>query len=154
VRPRHGPISRHPAIIGLDRQRTVPGPSRLLVDNAPRSKRYLSALARLDASATITAAELAQIIDDIHCEFTDRWAALPLGLVSKCYLGHPFEVHMLAPDGGIVEHYRLGQPLPGILERARELARSEPYLAVEVYADRIVCLRADGSTVTLGGEDA
>jgi hypothetical protein len=154
VRPRHGPISRHPAITGLDRQRTVPGPSRLLVDNAPRSKRYLSALARLDASATITAAELAQIIDDIHLEFTDRWAALPLGLVSKCYLGHPFEVHTLALDGGIVEHYRLGQPLPGILERARELARSETYLAVEVYADRIVCLRADGSTVTLGGEDA
>jgi hypothetical protein len=125
----------------------------MLVDNAPRSRTYLSALTRLDAAANVTAAELQKIIDDIHREFTERWAALPLGIVSTCYLGHPFEVHTLSPDGGILEHYRIGQPLPGILERARELGRSETYLAVEVYANRMVCLRTDGSTVTLGGDD-
>lgn len=151
MRPHLGPITRHPQPIGLGQQQASARPGRVLVDNTPRSGRYLAALAKLDASANITAAELQQIVDDIHREFAERWAALPFGIVSTCYLGHPFEVHTLAPDGGIVEHYRVGQPLPGLLERARAHARSETYLAVEVYADRLVCLRTDGSTVTVGG---
>lgn len=153
MHPNLGPLSRHPATSGLDRRQAAPRSGRVLVDNEPRSRRYLSALTRLDASANVTAAELRQIIDDIHREFTERWAALPLGIVGTCYLGDPFEVHTLSPDGGILEHYRIGQPLPGALERARELGRSETYLAVEVYPNRMVCLRTDGSTVTLGGDD-
>jgi hypothetical protein len=151
VRPHLGPITRHPQPTGLEREQATAGPGRVLIDNTPRSSRYLSALAKLDASANITAAELQRIVDDIHREFAERWAAQPLGIVATCYLGPPFEVHTLAPDGGIVEHYRAGQPLPGVLERARALGMSETYLAVEVYADRMVCLRTDGSTVTIGG---
>jgi hypothetical protein len=110
-------------------------------------------MARLDATTDVTPAEIQEIIDDIRREFTDRWAALPLGLVSRCYLGEPFEVHTLLPDGGILEHYRVGQRLPGQLEAGRTHSLSGLYLAVEVYDNRLVCTRTDGTTVTLGGED-
>lgn len=133
---------------------SAPGRSSLIVNTGPRSRRYLDAVGRLDASTTITAADMDEIIDEIRREFAERWAALPLGLVSRCYLGAPFEVHTLQPDGGILEHYRVGQALPGPLEAARKHSLSGLYLAVEVYSNRLVCTRTDGTTVTLGGDDA
>lgn len=154
VRPRIGPISRHSASPATDVRGPAPSQAQVLVDLRPRSRRYLDGLARLDAGTNVTAARLEEIVAEIHREFTERWAALPLGIVSRCYLGHPYEVHTLAPDGGIVEHYQVGGTLPGPLERARGASLTGLYLAVEVYADRLVCLRTDGSTVTLGGGDA
>jgi hypothetical protein len=151
-----GPISRHHETRHETRHDTVgttPGRSRLLVNTEPRSRRYLDAIGRLDAAAGTTAAEMAEVVDQIHRDFADRWAALPLGLVSRCHLGEPFEVHTLLPDGGILDHYRRGEPLPGPLEAARAHSLSGLYLAVEVYANRLVCTRTDGTTVTLG-EDA
>ena len=154
MRPELGPISRHRTDSPLLRQQAAPRTAAVRVDNTPRSRRYLDSFARLDAGTTLTPAELSQIVDDIRREFTERWAALPLGLVSKCYLGHPFEVHTLAPDGDILQHFRLGEQLPGPLEGARTHSLSGLYLAVEVYVNRFVCIRPDGSTVTLGGDDA
>jgi hypothetical protein len=121
------------------------------VDTTPRSTRYLDNLSRLDASTNITPAQLEEIVDGIRREFADRWAALPVGFVSRCFLGHPFEVHTLTPDGGILEHFRLGQSMPGPLESARTHTLTGLYLAIEVYEDRLVCVRTDGTTVTLGG---
>jgi hypothetical protein len=155
VPPQPGPISRHRHIaqtppVRLSAQAT----SSPLVETEPRSRRYLDAMTRLDATTDITPAEIQEIVDDIRRDFTDRWAALPLGLVSRCYLGEPFEVHTLTPDGGILEHYHVGQRLPGPLEAGRAHSLSGLHLAVEVYLDRLVCIRTDGTTVTLGGEDA
>jgi hypothetical protein len=118
---------------------------------SPRSARYLAAIGRLDASATLTPVELSEIIDAIHREFAETWAAVPLGFVGHCYLGPPYEAHTLTIDHQIIEHYERGQALPGPLEAARNLARTEHYLAIEVYPDKLVCVRADGSVVTVGG---
>lgn len=118
---------------------------------APRSSRYLAAIGKLDASATLRPAELAEVIEEIHREFAEKWAAVPLGFVGHCYLGPPFEAHTLTVDGQIIEHYQRGQALPGPLEQARSLARTEHYQMIEVYQDRLVCVRADGSVVTVGG---
>ncbi len=118
---------------------------------APRSAGYLAAIGKLDASATLRPVELAEVIEEIHREFADKWAAVPIGFVGHCYLGPPFEAHTLTVDGQIIEHYQSGQPLPGQLEQARSLARTEHYLIIEVYQDRLVCVRTDGSVVTVGG---
>jgi hypothetical protein len=118
---------------------------------APRSSRYLAAIGKLDASATLRPTELAKVIEEIHREFAEKWAAVPLGFVGHCYLGPPFEAHTLTVDGQIIEHYQRGQALPGPLEQARSLARTEHYQMIEVYQDRLVCVRADGSVVTVGG---
>ena len=118
---------------------------------APRSARYVDAVKRLDASATLTPVELSEVIDAIHREFAEKWAAVPLGFVGHCYLGPPYEAHTLTIDHQIIEHYQRGQALPGPLEAARSLARTEHYLAIEVYPDKLVCVRADGSVVTVGG---
>ena len=135
----------------LRNQAKGPVSSSAKVLTQPRSRRYATALGALDASATLTPVETAALIDDIHREFNDTWAAVPLGLVSCCFLGPPFEVHTLDPGGAIIEHYAVGRALPSGLERARQLARADTYLAIEVYPDRMVCVRADGSVITLEG---
>lgn len=117
----------------------------------PRSARYLAALGRLDASATLTPTQLQEVIDGIHREFAEQWAAIPLGFVGHCYLGPPYEAHTLTVDAQIIEHYVVGQALPGRLEQARALARSEHYLVIEVYPDQLVCVRTDGSVATVEG---
>lgn len=124
------------------------GTSRILSDQ--RSSAYLTALSRLDASVTLTPVETAEMVDAIHREFADHWATVPLGIVSHCYLGPPFEAHTLALDGSIIEHYRRGEPLPGLMEQARSLTRGDTYLCIEVYSNRLVCVRQDGSVVIMG----
>ncbi|GAB2995675.1 hypothetical protein LWP59_24855 [Amycolatopsis acidiphila] len=121
------------------------------IHTGPRSESYLRALRALDGSGNLAAAKVDEFLDDLRREFTERHHALPSGIVGTCYLGAPFEVHTLALDGSIIEHYRHGEALPGRLEEARALASSPIYLAVEVYPDRFVCTRPDGSTVVLGG---
>jgi len=71
--------------------------------------------------------------------------AVPLGLLAKCYLGPPYEVHTLDLTGGIVKHYMRHEPLPDPYAGARRLAEHPAYLAIEVYLDRYVCMREDGS---------
>ncbi|PRY34272.1 hypothetical protein CLV43_11745 [Umezawaea tangerina] len=119
---------------------------------ARRSDSYLRAIRALDGSGRIGAVEVGKLVDDIRREFHEKYCAVPIGIVGKCHLGPPFEVHTLATDGGIIEHYRTGQELPGGLEKARTMASSDAYLAIEVYADRMVCVRPDGSTVALGSD--
>lgn len=114
---------------------------------APRSSRYLHCLAQPDAPSgdTLDASEL---VEAIESEFGLR-EAMPIGCVAKCYLGEPYEVHLLDLAGGIVEHYYSSQALPLPFERARRLALHEAYVAIEVYPDRLVCLHADGTAVTV-----
>lgn len=125
--------------------------ARLPIRVEQRSNRYLRALKELDAGGRLGATEMRGIVDDIRREFDEKYCSTPIGIVGKCYLGEPFEVHTLALDGEIIEHYRVGETVPGGLERARPLAVSPVYLAVEVYSDRVVCIRADGSTAVLEG---
>jgi len=74
---------------------------------------------------------------------------LPLGIVARCHLGHPYEVHTLDCALDIVEHYKIGQALPGGMERARTLARHPSYVFVEVYLRQVRAVSADGTVTTL-----
>jgi hypothetical protein len=105
----------------------------------------------LDAAATLTPAVTAEIVDEIHREFSEKWGSTPLGIVAKCYLGVPFEAHTLALDDSIIEHYERGRALPGGLEKARSLTGTDTYVAIEVYTDRLVCIRHDGTVIALEG---
>jgi hypothetical protein len=117
-----------------------------------RSENYLRAIRTLDAAGSLSAVEIDEFVDGVRREFAEKYHTIPFGIVARCFLGEPFEVHTLALDGSIIDHYRRGQALPAALERARALAGSPAYLAVEVYPDRLVCVRADGSVVLLEGE--
>lgn len=117
-----------------------------------RSGNYLRAVRALDASGKLSAVEIDEFVGGVRREFEENYHRIPFGIVAECFLGEPFEVHTLALDGSIIEHYRRGQALPPALERARALAVSPAYLAVEVYPDRLVCVRADGSVVLLEGD--
>ncbi|WHT17551.1 hypothetical protein N8J89_31140 [Crossiella sp. CA-258035] len=112
----------------------------------------MDAIKALDSGGRLGTAEVRELVDGIRQEFEAQYCSTPVGIVGKCYLGEPFEVHTLALDGGIIEHYRTGEPVPGGLERARALAISPVYLAIEVYNDRMVCIRTDGTTAVLEGE--
>jgi hypothetical protein len=121
---------------------------------ATRSAAYLAAIRRVDAGGVQKAIDLTEIAGAIHKEFAEKWAPFPLGIVSHCYLGGAYEAHVLTPDLDIIEHYQRGQALPNGLERARGLARTTTYLAIEVYTDLLVCIQHDGSTVAVGDENS
>lgn len=106
-----------------------------------RSPDYVEALGALDGHAgTGIADEIAELLTAIRAELPEvTLEDGPLGIVARCYLGAPYEVHTLDVLGGIVRHYRRGEPLPVDLEPARGLANHGAYAFVEVYAN---CLRA------------
>jgi hypothetical protein len=114
-----------------------------------RSSNYVEAVRKLDAG-TAEHADVSAIVDEVLAEFGPG-AGLPLGLVARCYLGVPFEVHSLDLAGGIVQHFKQGEPLPHPLDRARRLASHNSYVAIEVYPDRLVCLLEDGRAVEIQG---
>ncbi len=119
--------------------------------NARRSTAYLSALAQLDAGGHLLDDKTkAAIRAAIRAEFPEVSAVdLPLGIVARCHLGHPYEVHTLDCALDIVEHYKIGQALPGGMERARTLARHPSYVFVEVYLRQVRAVSADGTVTTL-----
>ncbi len=106
-----------------------------------RATCYVHEMTRLDAGGHAhNAAVEAEIVAAIRNEFPEvELSQQPIGIVSRCYLGAPYEVHTLDVTGGIVMHYRANQALPELLERARSLASHRSYAFIEVYPD---CLRA------------
>ena len=114
----------------------------------PRSKRYMDAMRHLDAGGhTHNHHQVEEIINAIREEFPEvEMSGILLGIVSRCYLGEPYEVHTLDMSGCIIEHYVKGRALPGGMERARTLALRGGYEFVEVYID---CVRAVSSNGTV-----
>jgi hypothetical protein len=75
---------------------------------------------------------------------------LPLGIVSKCYLGHPYEVHTLDLSGSqIIKHYKTNETMEARFENARTVAKHNAYAMIEVYIDKIIIIREDGSAIKL-----
>lgn len=107
----------------------------------PRSKAYMYALHQLDAGGHVhNQSKVDAIINAIVNEFPEvELAGVMIGYVSLCYLGKPYEVHTLDMNGGIIEHFKAGQPLPGGMEKARSIAMRGGYAFIEVYTD---CCRA------------
>ena len=112
-----------------------------------RSKEYMEAMQKLDAGGHVhNQAKVNEIIDVIRQEFPEvQLAGVLLGFVSVCYLGRPYEVHVLDITGGIIEHYVSGQPMPGGLEKARAIALRGGYEFIEVYADCCRCISSNGT---------
>ena len=112
-----------------------------------RSKEYMEAMHKLDAGGHVhNQAKVNEIIDVIRQEFPEvQLSGILLGFVSICYLGRPYEVHVLDITGGIIEHYVSGQPMPGGLEKARGIAMRGGYDFIEVYADCCRCVSSNGS---------
>jgi hypothetical protein len=112
-----------------------------------RSKGFLEQIGKIDAGQHHHDQHaLDQLIAAIGAEFPELTIEQrPLGIVAKCYLGHPYEVHVCDLAGGIVEHFELGRPMSQLFERARSLARHGTYSFIEVYADTLRAVSEDGS---------
>jgi hypothetical protein len=117
----------------------------------PRSQTYMTALHKLDAGGHVhNQNKVNEILNAIRNEFPEiELAGILLGYVSKCYLGNPYEVHTLNITGGIIEHYTIGQTLPGGLEKARAIAIRGGYDFIEVYIDCCRAISQDGSVAVI-----
>ncbi|WP_433863032.1 hypothetical protein [Sphingobacterium thalpophilum] len=112
-----------------------------------RSTRYVEMMSGLDAKTLTDTKGIAGLLQAIQEEFgTADIANLPLGVLAKCFLGNPYEVHTLDLVGNqIVKHYKLNETLPDSFEKARALAKHNAYAFVEIYRDKLILIREDGS---------
>jgi hypothetical protein len=116
-----------------------------------RSKLYIHFFSKLDTKTLTNTEGWQEVMDSVQEEFgTADVAILPLGIVSKCFLGHPYEVHTIDLSGNrIVKHYTTSESMPDLFERARSLAKHHAYALIEVYNDKLVLIREDGSASKL-----
>lgn len=119
-----------------------------------RSKKYIDAMKKLDAGGHAhNQDEINSIIETIQQEFPEvEIKGILKGIVAKCYLGEPYEVHTLSIVGYIIQHYKKGQSLPGELEQARSLAARGGYAFVEVYNDCFRAISEDGTVSVIVNE--
>ena len=119
-----------------------------------RSSKYIEAMTKLDAGGHAENKEIIQaLIDAIREEMPEITIdQLPIGIVAKCYLEPPHEVHCLETDGSIIKHYKSFESLPPLLERARSLAIHGGYAFIEVYHDCLRAVKNDG-TISVVKED-
>lgn len=115
-----------------------------------RSNKYMEIMKQLDISGChMDQQKYQEFIDAINQEFSDiDLENQLLGIVAKCYLGQPYEVHTLDLTGNIVVHYKKNEDMPGLLNRARSLALHGGYDFIEVYIDCLRAVKSDG-TVTV-----
>lgn len=123
-----------------------------------RSPTYMEALHKLDAGGHVCGTDaLNELLEVIKTELDDVVVTELLhGIVSKCYLGHPYEVHTIQTLGDILHHYKVGEAMPAALEKARAMAKHPSYEFIEVYSKYLVAVASNGSTalVNLEGEDS
>lgn len=128
----------------FDKMKEMSEEARIKIDRIlrkPRSKRYMEIMRRLDVGGHVhNQKQMEEIINAIRAEFPEvEISGILLGIVSKCYLGDNYEVHSLDVTGGIIEHFRQGQQMPGSMEKARSIAIHGGYEFIEIYVD---CCRA------------
>ena len=118
-----------------------------------RSKAYVEAMTKLDAGGHAhTRDSLDALLSAIRSELPELTIEhLPLGIVARCYLGPPYEVHTLERDGSIIRHFKTFEALPALLERARALALYPGYAFIEVYADKLIVVAGNGDTSIVKG---
>lgn len=118
-----------------------------------RSMAYIEAIRRLDASGHTCSREvLEEFLAAIQKELPEiSIDHIPVGIVAKCYLGPPHEVHTLDRAGQIIRHYKTFESLPPLLEGGRSLARHPNYAFIEVYTDKLIAVAANGDTSIVRG---
>ncbi|HEV7488295.1 MAG TPA: hypothetical protein VGQ65_21685 [Thermoanaerobaculia bacterium] len=106
---------------------------------------------RLDAGTyQLDAAALQALLDALTAEFPELGVdERPLGVVSRCLLGSPYEVHICDLAGGIIEHFQQGHSMPPLFERARSIAAHGAYAFIEIYVSTIRAVAADGAVSVL-----
>lgn len=116
-----------------------------------RSKKYLDLISGLDAKTLTNTKGVDELIKAIQEEFGNaELTSLPLGIVSKCFLGHPYEVHTLDLSGSqIIKHYKVTEVMESEFEKARTIAKHNAYAMVEIYKDKIILIREDGTATKL-----
>jgi len=116
-----------------------------------RSKKYLDLISGLDAKTLIDTKGMNELIKAIQEEFgIAELSSLPLGILSKCFLGHPYEVHTLDLSGSqIIKHYKATEIMEAEFEKARSIAQHNAYAMIEIYKDKIILIREDGSATKL-----
>ena len=116
-----------------------------------RSKKYLNLIAGLDAKTLADTKGMGELMRAIREEFgTAELSSLPLGIVAKCFLGHPYQVHTLDLSGSqIIKHYTGAETMEADFEKARIVARHNAYAMVEVYKDKMILIREDGTATKL-----
>ncbi|MDG9969433.1 hypothetical protein N7638_15435 [Achromobacter mucicolens] len=116
-----------------------------------RSSAYVEAMTRLDAGGHVHGkAATEALMEAIRAEFPDvQIDAWPLGIIAKCFLGAPYEVHTLDATGSIIQHFKRGESLPQGMERARSLACSGHYTFIEVYTDKLIAVGGNGQTAII-----
>ena len=114
-----------------------------------RSQKYMEAMKTLDVGGHVHNQEkVNELINAIREEFPEVElidSGILIGIVSKCYLGRPYEVHTLDCTLSIVEHYKQGQSLPDGMEKARAIAARAVYEYIEVYKDYCCAISSDGT---------
>ena len=116
-----------------------------------RSNEYMDAIHKLDAGGHVhNQKQVDNIIVIVKGEFPEvEISGVLLGIVAICYLGEPYEVHILDVSREIIEHYKSGQRLPNGLEKARGIAIRGGYDFIEVYVDCCRAINADGSVAVI-----
>ncbi len=133
-----GPAVRGPSMLGPQLQQRL---------RQTRSAAYVNGMKRIDAGTHhANRAALDELVGAIAQEFPELGIELrPLGIVSRCYLGAPYEVHICDLTGGIIEHFESFTSMPPLFERARALAGHSSYAFIEIYADTLRAVSADGT---------
>lgn len=116
-----------------------------------RSKKYLDLIAGLDSKSLSDTKGMNALINAIQEEFgTAELTSLPIGIVAKCFLGHPYEVHTLDLSGSqIIKHYKASETMEADFEKARTVAQHNAYAMIEIYKDKIILIREDGTATKL-----
>lgn len=116
-----------------------------------RSKKYMDLIAGLDSKSLSDTTGMNELIKAIQEEFgTAELSNLPIGIVAKCFLGHPYEVHTLDLSGSqIIKHYKTSETMEADFEKARTVAQHNAYAMVEIYKDKIILIREDGTATKL-----
>jgi hypothetical protein len=116
-----------------------------------RSANYVKLFSSLDQTSLTDVQGWKELMNAVQEEFgSAELASLPLGIVSKCFLGETYEVHILdLTASNIIKHFRTTEVMPSDFEKARVLALHDSYCFIEVYTDKLVLVRADGSSTKL-----
>ncbi|WP_019413915.1 hypothetical protein [Paenisporosarcina sp. TG20] len=111
-----------------------------------RSSSYVNAIKKIDAGGVKGSHILIEELKEaILGEFPDlNPYHFPVGIISLCYLGHPYEVHTLNTELEIINHYKKGEALPESMERARVIAQHPSYDFIEVYSDMLRAVSSNG----------
>jgi len=116
-----------------------------------RSVDYIRFISKIENLEGHSVNGFKELIDKISVEIGPLGLPTsPIGILAKCFLGAPFDVHILSLNGDIIlNHYKVSEQLPPDYAKARILAIHNQYSIVEVYNDKFVLIDLEGNTTNL-----